>query len=164
MAVDPNLRASDADRDRVAQLLREHHAVGRLDAEEFNERLDQVLTAKTMGELEALTADLPGIDLYPLPTARMPRPGPGSGAIDLAARGGVAAQHGRFSPAWRAAWGSWFSTGLICVVVWVATGAGYFWPVWVIGPWGAVLFGAWVFGDQPGRSRRGRDRRDGAAG
>ncbi len=37
MPGDPRLRASDADRERTAQLLREHHAVGRLTAEEFNE-------------------------------------------------------------------------------------------------------------------------------
>ena len=36
MTTDPKLiRASDQDRDRTAQLLREHHAVGRLDADEF---------------------------------------------------------------------------------------------------------------------------------
>ncbi len=55
MATDPKLiRASDQDRDRTAQLLREHHAVGRLDAEEFTERLDKVFTAKTMGDLDEL--------------------------------------------------------------------------------------------------------------
>jgi len=38
------IRASDHDRDRTARLLREHHAVGRLDPEEFAERLDQSVT------------------------------------------------------------------------------------------------------------------------
>ena len=37
MAADPRIRASDEDRDRVVSLLREHHAAGRLTAEEFNE-------------------------------------------------------------------------------------------------------------------------------
>ena len=41
MPGDPRLRASDADRERTAQLLREHHAVGRLTAEEFDERPEQ---------------------------------------------------------------------------------------------------------------------------
>ena len=45
MPGDPRIRASDADRDRVASLLREHHAAGRLTAEEFNERLDKVYEA-----------------------------------------------------------------------------------------------------------------------
>ena len=70
---DPRIRASDEDRDRAATLLREHHAVGRLTAEEFNERLDKVYAAKTMGDLDELLADLPAIDLYRLPDASLPR-------------------------------------------------------------------------------------------
>src|SRR5215469_7759009 len=67
MASDPKIRASDADRDRTAALLREHLAAGRLSSEEFNERLDKAYAAKTLGELDQLLADLPGIDLYHLP-------------------------------------------------------------------------------------------------
>ncbi|MGH3261498.1 MAG: DUF1707 SHOCT-like domain-containing protein [Trebonia sp.] len=70
MPGDPRLlRASDADRERTAQLLREHHAVGRLTVEEFNARLEQAFAAKTRGELDDLLADLPAIDLYQLPSA-----------------------------------------------------------------------------------------------
>lgn len=54
------LRASDADRDRVADILREALAEGRLDAEEHAERIDGVYRAKTVGELEPLVRDLPG--------------------------------------------------------------------------------------------------------
>jgi len=64
MSSDPRIRASDADRDRTAALLREHHAAGRLTAEEFNERLDKAYAAKTLGDLDQLLSDLPGIDLY----------------------------------------------------------------------------------------------------
>jgi hypothetical protein len=53
------LRASDADRDRVADILRDALAEGRLDASEHSERLDKVYAAKTMGELEPLITDLP---------------------------------------------------------------------------------------------------------
>jgi hypothetical protein len=67
MPPDPRLRASDADRDRVAALLREHHAAGRLTADEFQERLTATFAAKTFGELDELMADLPAIDLYQLP-------------------------------------------------------------------------------------------------
>ena len=67
MPGDPRIRASDADRDRAAALLREHHAAGRLTAEEFGERLDAALDAKTLGEIDDLLADLPVIDLYRLP-------------------------------------------------------------------------------------------------
>src|ERR1700730_5477280 len=69
MPGDPRLRASDADRERTAQLLREHHAVGRLTAEEFNSRVEKALEARTLGELDELLADLPAIDLYQLPSA-----------------------------------------------------------------------------------------------
>lgn len=70
------IRASDADRDRVASLLQEHHAAGRLTAEEFSERVDAALRARTMGELDDLLADLPHVDLrrYTLPDASLRRP------------------------------------------------------------------------------------------
>jgi len=57
---DPNLRASDAEREAMADRLRTHHTDGRLDSEEFQERLDRCFAAKTVGELAELTRDLPG--------------------------------------------------------------------------------------------------------
>src|SRR6201999_1782819 len=65
------IRASDEDRDRVAGLLQEHHAEGRLTAEEFSERMDAALHARTLGELDELLADLPHVDRrhYQLPDA-----------------------------------------------------------------------------------------------
>jgi Domain of unknown function (DUF1707) len=59
MIRDPNLRASDADRDATADRLRQHHTDGRIDPEEFQERLDRCFAAKTVGELAELTRDLP---------------------------------------------------------------------------------------------------------
>ncbi|HEX7996719.1 MAG TPA: DUF1707 domain-containing protein [Streptosporangiaceae bacterium] len=157
MASDPNLiRASDQDRDRVANVLREHHAVGRLDADEFSERLDKAFAAKTMGDLEALTADLPAVDPYPLPTSSMGHYASDSG-LPATVIGAMSRGHGRFSPAWQAAWGSWLGTALLLIVIWALTGAGYPWPLWVIGPWGAVMAGRWLVGSHPdGHSRRGR--------
>ncbi|GGP89112.1 DUF1707 SHOCT-like domain-containing protein [Streptomyces roseolilacinus] len=55
----PAMRASDADRDRVADILREALVEGRLDAEEHGERIDAVYRAKTLAELEPLVGDLP---------------------------------------------------------------------------------------------------------
>ncbi|MFB6562449.1 DUF1707 domain-containing protein [Streptomyces sp. NPDC056400] len=55
----PELRASDADRDRVAERLRDAVAEGRLDMEEFEERLDAAYKSRTYAELEPLTRDLP---------------------------------------------------------------------------------------------------------
>ncbi|MEV5931670.1 DUF1707 domain-containing protein [Streptomyces sp. NPDC052079] len=53
------LRASDADRDRIADLLREALAEGRLTADEHAERVEGVLAAKTVGELDVFVQDLP---------------------------------------------------------------------------------------------------------
>ncbi|WEH39912.1 DUF1707 domain-containing protein [Streptomyces sp. NBC_01218] len=63
-------RASDADRDRIADILREAVAEGRLTAEEHAERVELVYRAKTVGELEPLVDDLPSTG----------RPAPGGAA------------------------------------------------------------------------------------
>ncbi|MFF3741481.1 DUF1707 domain-containing protein [Streptomyces sp. NPDC002566] len=55
----PELRASDADRERVAEVLRDALAEGRLDMGEFEERLDAAYRARTYGELAPITRDLP---------------------------------------------------------------------------------------------------------
>jgi hypothetical protein len=54
----PVLRASDADRDRVIELLRAAVADGRLDRAEFDERVDAALATRTIDALTPLTADL----------------------------------------------------------------------------------------------------------
>ena len=53
------MRASDADRDRVADALRDAYAEGRLDVDEHNQRIDRAYQAKTLGELTPLLSDLP---------------------------------------------------------------------------------------------------------
>lgn len=64
---DDSLRASHEDRDRVADVLREAAGDGRLTSDELDERLERALTARTYGELAALTADLPAGQAAPLP-------------------------------------------------------------------------------------------------
>ena len=54
-----SLRASDADRERVAGRLRDHAVAGRLTTEELDERSGQAFAARTLGELYTLLADLP---------------------------------------------------------------------------------------------------------
>jgi len=54
------LRASDADREQVAERLRHATAEGRLVPEELEERLEAVFAARTYGELDAIVSDLPG--------------------------------------------------------------------------------------------------------
>ncbi|WP_267243824.1 DUF1707 SHOCT-like domain-containing protein [Streptomyces sp. PR69] len=55
----PETRASDAERERVAERLRDAVAEGRLDMQEFEERLDAAYKARTHGDLEPLVRDLP---------------------------------------------------------------------------------------------------------
>jgi Domain of unknown function (DUF1707) len=66
----PQLRASDADRDAVVATLSENYQAGRLTTEELEDRTGKALAARTFGDLQALTADLPG------PVASAPQPGP----------------------------------------------------------------------------------------
>jgi hypothetical protein len=54
-----DLRVSDAERERVIGLLRTHCADGRLTLDEFGDRVSEVLTAKTAGELGLVTRQLP---------------------------------------------------------------------------------------------------------
>lgn len=56
----PDMRASDAERERIAEILREAVAEGRLEMPEFEQRLDSAYRARTHGELEPLVRDLPG--------------------------------------------------------------------------------------------------------
>ena len=53
------LRAADADRDRAIEVLAGAAAEGRLTQEEYSERSETALSARTLGELAALTADIP---------------------------------------------------------------------------------------------------------
>lgn len=62
----PALRASDADRDRTIELLRAAVGDGRLDPDEFGERLDAALTARTLDALTPLITDLVVPELRPL--------------------------------------------------------------------------------------------------
>jgi hypothetical protein len=145
MAFDPNIRASDADRDKTVTLLREHLAAGRLTSEEFDERLEKALSAKTLGDLDQLMADLPGIDMYRLPDARLVRQPMQARSPQAVAR--------RRAEAWRAAWGSWFTISALCFVIWALGGFGYPWPLWVAGPLGVILLGRFISGQHPRGNR-----------
>ena len=147
MPGDPRIRVSDADRDRAASLLREHHAEGRLTAEEFHERLDRALAATTRGELDELLADLPGIDLYRLPAAGIraappgalrPRSGPGGSGLDRPGQRGLV-------PRRSGAWAAWTAVSALLFVLWVGVGAisgGVAWFPWfllICVPWAVSL-------------------------
>ncbi|MET8118910.1 DUF1707 domain-containing protein [Micromonospora sp. NPDC005189] len=59
--MDVELRASDDDRNRVVAELHRHTAAGRLTLDEFSDRVGAVWTARTLGDLAALTRDLPAL-------------------------------------------------------------------------------------------------------
>jgi hypothetical protein len=96
----PALRASDADRDRVIELLRAAVADGRLDPAEFDERLDAALAARTIEALAPLTADLvagPGsVGALTLPLAGTPAE-PAAEVVTIDERHGSVRRDGRWT-------------------------------------------------------------------
>jgi hypothetical protein len=96
----PALRASDADRDRVIEMLRAAVADGRLDPAEFDERLDAALAARTIDALAALTADLiaaPGSGgALALPLAGRPAE-PAAEVLTIRERHGAVRRDGRWT-------------------------------------------------------------------
>jgi hypothetical protein len=144
MSGDPKMRASDADRERTATLLREHHAVGRLTPEEFSERVDKAFAAKTIADLEELLADLPAIDLYQLPAAGI-RPAP-PGAVRR--RGGPGLNRradGATFPEQLETWLAWTAASALLMAIWlgiaiVAGGAAWLpWFLLVVIPWALTI-------------------------
>jgi hypothetical protein len=148
--LEPHLRAGDTDRAAVATVLGRHMADGRLTVAEYDERVARAYAARTYGDLAELTADLPAID-----RAR---------ASERVRREHSATAHGCSSMAGQgrdtgAAWGAWRRTAIIVLSIWaissiVAAQFIYFWPIWVVGPWGAVLLAHTVGGDRRPRSRQ----------
>ncbi|MDQ1404024.1 MAG: hypothetical protein QOG03_2340 [Actinomycetota bacterium] len=122
-----HLRASNADRERVATLLREQCAQGRLTLEEFDERLGKTLAAKTFGDLKEPLRDLPVLFDPARPTAvapvRSPRP---------------STQQAGWTDTFRGHFLCYATTMVFLIIVWLLTSGptGYFWPVWPILGWG----------------------------
>jgi len=128
------MRASDIDRQQVVDRLGDALACGRLTMDEYVERMGHAYQAVTYGDLAPLCADLPaGGPLAGLPTVL------------------------------RVLWVKWLVAVSVNVVVWalVSSTSGhlaYPWPVWVAGPFGAVLValsaGATLFGRGPRSAAR----------
>jgi hypothetical protein len=136
------MRAADADREAVAERLRQAVSEGRLDLDEYDQRLNRAYAAKTYGELDRVLADLPG----PAPSLR-PQPG-NPVRPQHAVRGWLAEQ-----------WRPWGTVVSICVAIWVLTAIltlslPYFWPMWVAVPWGLVLLFRSVGGLRGGEPQR----------
>jgi hypothetical protein len=79
-----HIRVSDADRELVADRLREHFAQGRLSSDELDERIAVALSAKTFAELRRVTTDLP--DPEPAPGQGRPAAPPWAGRRGFAMR------------------------------------------------------------------------------
>ena len=154
----PHLRAADSDRAAVADVLGRHMSAGRLTLDEFDERLTRVYAARTFGELDELTADLPAVEpaRRPVPAHPQPAAPEPTGESAVGHWGGWDDTH--------SSWRSWLSTSLIVIAIWAATSLAswellYFWPVWVIAPWGAVLLAQAITGGREDREKpRGLER------
>jgi hypothetical protein len=110
MAARAGLRASDADRERVVESLRDHAAAGRLDVDELAERTESALRARTLGELDLVVRDLPA------------SPGPRRDTAGFAAHLRV-----------------YLAVISLLVAIWALTGMGHPWPVWPALGWGIGL-------------------------
>lgn len=69
----PELRASDAERERVVAFLREHALAGRLTDDELEDRIGLAYASVTVGDLERLIGDLPRTNRPAARPARPPR-------------------------------------------------------------------------------------------
>lgn len=138
--MDLNLRASDSDREAVAQQLRDHYAAGRITLDEFDERTTTTYAAKTFGDLDGLLVDLPSVEVVPVSDARVPAP---------AATAGGRVDHFRAAVA---PFSSWIVVALVMNVIWLGgtgprgTGHGGYWPILVVGPWGVMVVIRWLNG------------------
>jgi len=108
-----SLRVADADRDRLADELREHMLAGRLTADEFEERLDRAYKASTRAELDAVRVDLPM----------------SHAALQVA----LGERRAKLRRRLFEEGGGALTVSAACVGIWAASGAnGSFWPAWVI--------------------------------
>lgn len=122
------MRAADTDRVAVAQRLQLAVDEGRLDITDFDDRLQRAYAAKTYGELDRLVADLPA------PQAAL-----------VKAPDRTVARREEMSGEWR----SWAGTSLVLITIWgissvASGGALFFWPMFPVGIWGAILLASMV--------------------
>ncbi len=114
------MRASDLDREVIMRALTEAYAEGRLDRAEYDERVEVVHAAKTLGELPAVVVDLvPQAGLVPI------------GLTALSPRDVEKQAVERWERSRREALMTFLIPTLICWVVWLVTTGptGFVWPV-----------------------------------
>lgn len=119
------VRIGDAEREQAAQALAEHYAAGRLTREELDQRTAVALRARNGLDLREVLADLPASHGR-APIAKRPV---GDAAVRRKAR-----------VMWRSvALAPWAAFAVFFVLIWLFTGAGYFWAVWPIMGWGIAV-------------------------
>lgn len=132
------LRIGDSDRELVSRLLKAAVDDGRLSLAEYDERLQHVYEAKTVGDLTPITNDLMGT---------------GRGVLAVSESGELRPQTPQFrqarhrgTPAWiKWIWFAWGVPVAVCTTIWLIMflttngEATYLWPLWVAGPLGAIM-------------------------
>jgi class 3 adenylate cyclase len=108
-----HVRASDSDRERVVEFLRDHYQAGRLSEDDLSQRIESAYRARTVADLDALIADLPA---KREPASRRRR-----GALETSVRIHLT---------------TYLLVNLMLIGIWAAAGGGYFWPIWPILGWG----------------------------
>ncbi|WP_433080792.1 DUF1707 SHOCT-like domain-containing protein [Dactylosporangium sp. CA-052675] len=157
-----DLRAADVDRQFVAERLKAALDEGRLSLGEYDDRLKEAYAARTYGDLDVILRDLPGF--HPAGGSQLAPQEPLADDPDERRERGDT----RSNPRWLIGiWSAWLVAVSVNVVIWalVSLSAGeavYFWPMWVAGPWGAVLlvstFSVKALGQGPGENEQRRYR------
>ena len=138
------MRASDRDRQQAVERLRSALEDGRLTMDEYVNRMEVAYQAATYGDLAPLCADLPASN----PVAGGPPKSAAAVAPAAVAPAAVVSRAGYLAglpTVLKVLWTVWLIAVSVNVVVWaLVSGVGghlaYPWPVWVAGPYGAVLF------------------------
>lgn len=120
-----DMRVGDSERDDTAAQLSEHFAAGRLDHSEFAERTEQALSARTRGELDGVLSDLPDLPVFVKPSTT---PAPTANISP--------AQRSEREEWRRSTLTTWAMFAVFFIIIWAATGAGFFWPLFPILGWG----------------------------
>ncbi|MEU7138319.1 DUF1707 domain-containing protein [Nocardia sp. NPDC046473] len=138
MEISTGTRASNAEREKVVRLLARHLDDGRIDLAEYDQRTAQVYATTTTDDLQLVLSDLPKL------------PKESAGKADSPSR----------MPIWQKIEGSsWLGVSVLVLSIWgaISLSVGEFtypWPIWVIGPWGAVLVFRMLTGFESGRCSR----------
>ncbi len=111
----PDLRVSDQDRERAASALSVHFAQGRLDEADLDQRLKAVYEARTESQLAGPLADLPAL-----------------AESQLEARAEFAERRRTLERRLLQQAGGGLVPFVACTLIWAASGAGSFWPVWLL--------------------------------